>query len=144
VAYGPTRYRVIVRKLRVASGDRRIRRQSKPGELKVNAPLQIGRGPGEETPPATTGGEDEMANVEITKSDEFNRVFSEWVRINPSTPAPECEECGKSLVGRDVVAGDYGWYCSRKCNNAVSEAMSCIASDASDRRAERRQMGISD
>jgi hypothetical protein len=87
--------------------------------------------------------ENVMTNaIWLTKSEEFNRVYAEWLRQNPNHSAPECEECGISLIGHNVIEGDYGWYCSHKCHSSVSEHMAAIPSDASDRRAERRQMGI--
>ena len=77
----------------------------------------------------------------MTKNEEFNKVYATWLRDNPSHSAPECEECGLSLIAHDVTPGPYGWYCSPKCLAAVTDRMGRIPTDNSDRRNERRQMG---
>ena len=78
----------------------------------------------------------------MTKNAEFNAVFAEWKRQNPNHAGPECEECGTSMVGKDVVHGGWGWYCSSRCRDAADRAHDDIPSEEYCQRAERQQMGI--
>ena len=77
-----------------------------------------------------------------TNNARYNNLLATWNKQRPlnSPHLPECEQCGKDMTGRDVYAGDLGWFCSLNCLN--ESIVDTGPSDEDERRIEAQQMGF--